>query len=157
MGVFYKLSKNKIKGSKANGKWYAHLVSTGTMTYRELCRHISEHNSLYGEDVCLGVANKLQSCIVEQLLDGKKVEFGELGTFYLSTQSEGTEQVSGFSAQEHIGKVYLRFAANRKGDYDLTSKALRKRVRLTDINGLVADEALETKKAEEQASAEDGV
>ena len=61
MGVFYKLSKNTIQNSKSNGKWFAHVVATGTMSYRELCRHISEHNSVYGEDVCLGVASKLQS------------------------------------------------------------------------------------------------
>ena len=61
------------------------------MTYPELCKHMSEHNSVYGEDVCLGVANKLQSCMLEQLLEGKKVQFGELGVFYLNVKSTGAE------------------------------------------------------------------
>jgi len=40
------------------------------MSYHELVKHMSEHNSIYGEDVCEGVTIKLQSCILEQLLEG---------------------------------------------------------------------------------------
>ena len=87
MPVFVKVSQNKNEQSKAFGKYYGRVVSTKTMSYQELCKHMSEHNSVFGEDVCLGVANKLQNCILEQLLEGKKVQFGELGTFYLSSKS----------------------------------------------------------------------
>ena len=88
MPVLIKVTQNKIKDSKAFGKWFGHVANTKTMTYQELCKHMSEHNSVYGEDVCLGVANKLQNCMLEQLLEGKKVQFGELGTFYLSVKSK---------------------------------------------------------------------
>ena len=83
MPVLYKTYVNQVKNSKMFGKVYARIVSLKTMTYQELCKHMAEHNSVYGSDVCLGVANKLQSCILEQLLEGKKVQFGDLGTFYL--------------------------------------------------------------------------
>ena len=76
MPVLIKVSQNQIKDAKSFGKFYGHVVSTKTMTYAELCKHMAEHNSVYGEDVCLGVANKLQSCLLEQLLEGKKVQFG---------------------------------------------------------------------------------
>ena len=92
MPVLVKVSQNKNEKTAAFGKWYGRVVSTKTMSYQELCRHMSEHNSIYGEDVCLGVANKIQSCILEQLLEGKKVQFGELGTFYLSVKSNGAER-----------------------------------------------------------------
>ena len=88
MPVFIKVSQNKITDSKSYGKWYGRVVSSKTMTYQELCKHMSEHNSVYGEDVCLGVANKLQNCMLEQLLEGKKVQFGELGVFYLSVKKQ---------------------------------------------------------------------
>ena len=55
MPVFIKVSQNKIKDSKSFGKWYGRVATTKTMTYQELCKHMSEHNSVYGEDVCLGV------------------------------------------------------------------------------------------------------
>ena len=84
--------KSPVSGPSAPfGKFYGHVVSTKTMTYAELCKHMAEHNSVYGEDVCLGVANKLQSCLLEQLLEGKKVQFGDLGTFYLSVKGTGVD------------------------------------------------------------------
>ena len=61
MPVLIKVSQNQIKDAKSFGKFYGHVVSTKTMTYAELCKHMAEHNSVYGEDVCLGVANKLQA------------------------------------------------------------------------------------------------
>ena len=67
MPVLVKVSQNKNDKTAAFGKWYGRVVSTKTMTYQELCKHMSEHNSVYGEDVCLGVANKLQNCMLEQL------------------------------------------------------------------------------------------
>ena len=96
------------------------------MSYQELCRHMSEHNSIYGEDVCLGVANKLQSCILEQLLEGKKVQFGELGTFYLAVKSTGADTEEEFSVNTNIKGLYLRFAPSRTDVNNLSSKMLKK-------------------------------
>ena len=64
MPVLIKVYENKIKNSAAYGRHFGRVVSTQTMTYQELCKHVSEHNSVYGPDVCLGVANKLQACIL---------------------------------------------------------------------------------------------
>ena len=97
MPVLIKVSQNQIKDAKSFGKFYGHVVSTKTMTYAELCKHMAEHNSVYGEDVCLGVANKLQSCLLEQLLEGKKVQFGDLGTFYLSVKGSASTVSSSVS------------------------------------------------------------
>ena len=71
MPVLIKVTKNNNDKSAAYGKYYGRVVSTKTMSYQALCKHMSEHNSVYGEDVCLGVANKLQNCMLEQLLEGK--------------------------------------------------------------------------------------
>ena len=57
MPVFIKVTKNNNPLSAAYGKHYGRVSSTSTMTYSELCKHMSEHNSVYGEDVCLGVNN----------------------------------------------------------------------------------------------------
>ena len=77
MPVFIKVTKNNNKYNAAYGKWYGRVVSTSTMSYTQLCKHMSEHNSVYGEDVCLGVANKLQKCILEQLLEDISFEIPE--------------------------------------------------------------------------------
>ena len=59
MSVFYKLTKNKIANSKSNGKWFAQTARIGNMTWKQLCRHIASHGSVYTEDVCIGVGTKL--------------------------------------------------------------------------------------------------
>ena len=137
MPVLVKVSQNKNDKTAAFGKWYGRVVSTKTMTYQELCKHMSEHNSIYGEDVCLGVANKLQSCMLEQLLEGKKVQFGELGTFYLSVKSSGTLKESDYNLGANIQGLYLCFAPSRTDVNNLSSKMLKKKASFMNVKDLV--------------------
>ena len=137
MPVIYKTYKNQNTASKSYGQFYARLVPTKTMSYQELCKHMSEHNSVYGEDVCLGVANKLQSCILEQLLEGKKVQFGDLGTFYLSAKCSGSNTEDDFNVGQNIKGLYLRFAPSRQDVNDLSSKTLKKKASFLNAIDLV--------------------
>ncbi len=136
MPVFIKVSQNKIKDSKSFGKWYGRVVSSKTMSYQELCKHMSEHNSVYGEDVCLGVANKLQNCMLEQLLEGKKVQFGELGVFYLSVKSTGANEEKDFNLGVNINGLYLCFAPSRTDVNNLSSKMLKKKATFMNVKDL---------------------
>ena len=136
MPVLVKVKQNKNEKTSAFKKWYGHVVTTKTMTYQELCKHMSEHNSIYGEDVCLGIANKLQNCILEQLLEGKKVQFGELGTFYLSVKSVGSEKENDFSLGINIRGLYLCFAPSRTDVNNLSSKMLKKRASFMNVKDL---------------------
>lgn len=126
MPVLIKLRKNVNSKSPAFGKTYGKVVTTKTMTYNQLCKHMSEHNSVYGEDVCTGVAIKLQNCILKQLLEGKKVQFGELGTFYLAVKTAGKESEEDFNLGTDIKGLYLRFTPCRQDVNDLSSKTLKK-------------------------------
>ena len=137
MPVFIKVSQNKIKDSKSFGKWYGRVATTKTMTYQELCKHMSEHNSVYGEDVCLGVANKLQSCMLEQLLEGKKVQFGELGVFYLSVKSTGADKEEDFNLGININGLFLCFAPSRTDVNNLSSKMLKKKASFINVKDMV--------------------
>ena len=136
MPVFIKVSQNKITDSKSYGKWYGRVVSSKTMTYQELCKHMSEHNSVYGEDVCLGVANKLQNCMLEQLLEGKKVQFGELGVFYLSVKSTGTDEEKDFNLGININGLFLCFQPSRTDVNNLSSKMLKKKATFMNVKDL---------------------
>ena len=137
MPVLVKVTQNKNDKTAAYGKWYGHVVSTKTMSYQELCKHMSEHNSVYGEDVCLGVANKLQNCMLEQLLEGKKVQFGELGTFYLSMKSTGAEREEDFNLGINIQGLFLCFAPSRTDVNNLSSKMLKKKAAFMNIKELI--------------------
>ena len=137
MPVFIKVTQNKIKDSKSYGKWYGRVATTKTMTYQELCKHMSEHNSVYGEDVCLGVANKLQNCMLEQLLEGKKVQFGELGVFYLSVKSTGTDEEKDFNLGININGLFLCFQPSRTDVNNLSSKMLQKKATFLNVKDMV--------------------
>ena len=137
MPVLVKVTQNNNEKTAAFGKWYGRVVSTKTMSYQELCKHMSEHNSVYGEDVCLGVANKLQNCMLEQLLEGKKVQFGELGTFYLSVKSTGTLKESDFSLGTSIRGLFICFAPSRTDVNNLSSKMLKKKATFMNVKDLI--------------------
>ena len=141
MPVLVKVSQNKNDKTAAFGKWYGRVVSTKTMSYQELCKHMSEHNSVYGEDVCLGVANKLQNCMLEQLLEGKKVQFGELGVFYLSVKSTGANKEEDFNLGTNINGLFLCFAPSRTDVNNLSSKMLKKKASFMNIKDLVETKA----------------
>ena len=137
MPVLVKVTQNKNDKTAAYGKWYGRVVSTKTMSYQELCKHMSEHNSVYGEDVCLGVANKLQNCMLEQLLEGKKVQFGELGVFYLSVKSTGANKEDDFNLGTNINGLFLCFAPSRTDVNNLSSKMLKKKASFMNVKDLV--------------------
>ena len=150
--VFYKLTQNKQKGSVANGKWYARTAVIGRISWKELCRHIATHGSVYTEDVCVGVGMKILECVMEKLGEGYSVRFGDMGTFRLSLKSEGTESVSEFNAAHNIKGCYLRFLPNRskRDAVDLSSPALRARFSFGDINSKMALAAALKKQEEEE-------
>ena len=153
MPVFIKVTQNNIKDSKSYGKWYGRVATTKTMTYQELCKHMSEHNSVYGEDVCLGVANKLQSCMLEQLLEGKKVQFGELGVFYLSVKSTGAVKEEDFNLGININGLFLCFAPSRTDVNNLSSKMLKKKASFMNVKDLIESKA---KSSSEQGDSTSG-
>ena len=151
MPVLYKIYKNQNSTSKNYGQSYGRVVTTNTMSYGDLCRHMSEHNSVYGKDVCLGVADKLQSCILEQLLEGKKVQFGKLGTFYLAVKSTGANSEDDFSVATNIKGLYLRFAPSRTDVNNLSSKMLKQKATFMNAKDLLEPKA---KKKEDEGGEE---
>ena len=151
MSVLIKVSQNMSVGTKASGKFYGKVVTTSTMPYKELTKHMSEHNSVYGEDVCSGVAIKLQNCILEQLLEGKKVRFGDLGTFYLAVKTSGADTESDFNMGTNIKGLYLRFAPSRTDVNNLSSKMLKKMASFMNAKELVEPK---TKKKEDEGGEE---
>ena len=112
---------------------------------------MSEHNSVYGEDVCLGVANKLQNCMLEQLLEGKKVQFGELGVFYLSVKSTGADKEDDFNLGVNIQGLYLCFAPSRTDVNNLSSKMLKKKASFMNVKDLTETKT-KSKTSEETTS-----
>ncbi len=123
------------KKSTAYGKWYGRFIYTETLSTEEFAKHISSHGSPYDRATILGVLMSACDCLVELVKDSKRVRLGDLGTFYLSPQTSGSETEGDFSA-DNVLRVHLRFRPNQSQSYPLDSTTLRKQASFVDISKL---------------------
>lgn len=79
-------------------KAYAKAQMREQMTFKKFVSHIAAHNGAFSRGVVQGVISDTCSCVVEQLLEGKKVQLGELGYFWISLTSTGADSMESFSA-----------------------------------------------------------
>lgn len=102
-------------------KAYAKAQMRELMDFNKFIAHIASHNGGFSRGVVQGVISDTCLCVVEQLLEGKKVEFGALGSFWLSLTSEGAESLEKFTAS-NIKAVNIIFTPG--ADFEnLISKA----------------------------------
>ena len=85
--IIYDVYKSTNEKSSSYGKYFVRVIHTETLTTRKLAKHIAEHGSVYTQDVVEGVLTKAEACIVEQLLESKKIKLEGLGTFYLMAEN----------------------------------------------------------------------
>lgn len=67
------------------------------------------HNGVYSRGTVKGVISDMCECLVEQLLNGNRIQLGELGTFGISISSEGAESLEKFTLK-NIKAVNILFA-----------------------------------------------
>lgn len=89
-------------------KAYAKPQMSELMTFNKFVRHIANHNGVYSRGTVKGVISDMCECLVEMLLEGKKVQLGDLGDFWISLSSEGAESMEAFTAQ-NIKAVNILF------------------------------------------------
>lgn len=127
--------QNKNPKSAAYAKWYARFLYTETISTDEFANHIASHGSPFDRATILGVLAAACDCLLELTLDSKRVRLGDLGTFYMSPETQGESKEENFTA-ENIKKVHLRFWPNQKHSYALDSSSIRKLASFTDIDQL---------------------
>ena len=89
--------KNPMRPEDAK-KAYANLQLTGIVNISELAAHITEHNSVFSKGTVVGVLTELAVCMRELILQGYKIQLGDIGTFAPSITSEGAESREKFNA-----------------------------------------------------------
>ena len=106
---------------KAPEMAYAKNQVTKVMSFDEFVKHISDHNGVFTRGTVKGVVSDTCSCLVEQLLNGYKVQFGELGIFSISITCDPAPSLKEFTA-DNIKVVNLLFTPG--ADFEnLRSKA----------------------------------
>lgn len=135
MALLTRLYQNTVNNEKTKGKFYRRAVHIATLSLEDLGKHIVDHGSPYTEDIVQGVLKAFRNCLIEQLMESKKVKIDGLGTFYLSVSSTGAESVDEAS-MDQIKNVRLRFLPDSSSRAMLDSVSLRKKVALKDIASL---------------------
>ena len=82
---------------EAAAKAYAKAQVSEVMSFRQFAEHIADHGG-YTRGKVKGVLSDMCQCLVEMLLEGKKVQLDELGDFSISLKSEGAESSEEFTA-----------------------------------------------------------
>lgn len=90
-------------------KIFANAQMRQVLTLQKFAKHISSHGSPYSRDVVVGVLTATVDCLREMLLEGYKVQLGELGAFYVTFTCEGVEKAEDFNPQNNIEKVNVRW------------------------------------------------
>jgi len=140
--ILYEVKKNQNSHSAAFGKWYAQIKSLETLNTRKLANHISEHGSVYTTDVVYGVLEKFRSCLVEMLLESKKVKIEGLGTFYctLENQKNGALKKEDFNVNKHLKALHIRFLPEQTTEENISSRQFLKQAEFINIEQLLDKE-----------------
>ena len=140
--ILYEVYKNDIKDSESvmYGKWYARLKSTETLSMTKMAKHISEHGSVFTEDVVEGVMKKFKTCLLEMLLNSRKVKVNGLGTFYLTAECQkgGADKEEDFNVNQHLAALHIRFLPDQTAEDNISSREFIKKAEFVNIKSLLS-------------------
>ena len=136
--IFYELRQNKNSLSKIFGKWFAHSKTIEVLNTRKMAQHISEHGSIFTPDVVYGVLEKFRSCLIEMLLDSKRVKIDGLGTFFTTLENEkgGAVSVDKFSVSSNLKALHIRFLPEQEQEMNISSREFFKKAEFINIDSL---------------------
>ena len=137
--ILYEVKQNQNSHNTSFGKWFAKVKSLETLNTRKLAQHISEHGSVYTPDVVYGVLEKFRSCLVEMLLNSKKVKIEGLGTFYCTIENtkRGALKKEDYNVQKHINGLHIRFLPEQTTEENISSRQFLKQAEFINVDSLL--------------------
>ena len=140
--IIYEVYQNQNEHNAAYGKWYGRVKYLESMNTRKLSNHIAEHGSIYTPDVVYGVMEKFRSCLVEMLLESKRVKIEGLGTFYCTIECAkgGAATKDKFNVQKHINGLHIRFLPEQEQETNISSRQFLKQAEFVNVDSLLKGE-----------------
>ena len=140
--IIYEVYQNQNEHSSAFGKWYGRVKYLESLNTRKLANHISEHGSIYTPDVVYGVLEKFRSCLLEMLLNSKKVKIEGLGTFYttLECKKGGALTKDKFNISSNIDGLHIRFLPEQEQEQNISSRQFLKQAEFINVESLLKKE-----------------
>ena len=137
--IIYEVYQNQNSKNAAYGKYYARVKYLENLNTRKLSNHIAEHGSVYTPDVVYGVMEKFRSCLIEMLLQSKKVKIDGLGTFYATIECRkgGAVSKDKFSVQKDVEGLHIRFLPEQEQEVNISSRQFLKQAEFINVDSLV--------------------
>ena len=98
-----------VMNPEAGAKAYAKNQVNEIWSLEKFAKHIASHNGVFSRGTVKGVLSDMCECLVEQLLNGNKIQLGELGTFGISISCDPAESLEKFTSK-NIKAVNILFA-----------------------------------------------
>ena len=149
--IFYELKQNTNDKSLVKGQWYAYARTVETLNTRKIANHIAEHGSIYTSDVVLGVLEKWRHCLVEMLLESKRVKIDGLGTFYCTIENKpgGADSEKDFSISENMLALHIRFIPEQEQEMNISSREFIKKASFINVKSFIAGNSADSEDAED--------
>lgn len=106
-------------------KAYAFLQTRATLSIDEIADHMVSHGCQYDRGDIIAILAKLVNCSKELMLDGYRIQFGDLGQFYLSCKSIGAASLKLFT-RDNIRSINVNFAPSKQFEGLVNSASLHK-------------------------------
>ena len=94
-------------------KYYASAQSNKLVNLDEFAKHIANHGCVYKRADISAVLTMAVDCLREMMLNGYKVQLGDLGAFYISLTSEGALTAKEFNPAIHVKAVNVNWERGR--------------------------------------------
>jgi predicted histone-like DNA-binding protein len=106
MAVFYKKVQRANPQTRVQ-KWYLVLKSLGTVKSKEVAKQMADETTMNPKEAEIAVY-EMSKVMKRLLLSGYTVQFEDLGSFYLTINSSGTDTEAELSAN-NLTNVNIRF------------------------------------------------
>ena len=155
--IIYEVYQNQNEHSRAFGKYYARVKYLESLNTRRLSNHIAEHGSIYTPDVVYGVMEKFRSCLLEMLLESKRVKIEGLGTFYATIECSkgGAVSKEKFNVQKNIEGLHIRFLPEQEQETNISSRQFLKQAEFVNVDSLLKNEEEDTEDSDSQSGGSD--
>ncbi len=106
------LSKVNPQDLTAEKMFYAKAVSTGIVDFERLAYLVSNQCTVRESD-CYAVIRAMEHNIIDELMQGKVVQFGGLGNFQVGISSAGSIAAAGVTTSS-VKKSHLNFRPGKR-------------------------------------------
>jgi len=105
--INYSLVKrySKVGDETSEVLTYGTAQTVKTMSLMEFAKHIAEHGSVYGRSDIQAILIQAVDCLREQLLNGMKVNLGDLGDFSISLRGKGVKDAKNYNPKSQVTEI----------------------------------------------------